>query len=37
MVQSGAHGVALLNDTVTAAMEKFVRRYAAPGSTPAPS
>jgi pimeloyl-ACP methyl ester carboxylesterase len=34
---SGAHGVALLDDTVTAAMEKFVRKYAPPGSTPTSS
>ena len=37
IVRSGAHGVELMNDTVTATMEKFVRAQAAPGSTPTPS
>jgi pimeloyl-ACP methyl ester carboxylesterase len=37
IVKSGAHGVELMNDAVTAAMEKFVRAHAAPGSTPTPS
>jgi pimeloyl-ACP methyl ester carboxylesterase len=37
MVKSGAHGVELMNDTVTAAMEKFVQKYAPPGSTPTSS
>jgi pimeloyl-ACP methyl ester carboxylesterase len=37
IVKSGAHGVELMNETVTAVMEKFVRAHAAAGSTPAPS
>jgi pimeloyl-ACP methyl ester carboxylesterase len=37
IVQSGAHGVELMDDALTAELEKFIRAHAAPGSAPAPS